>query len=271
MTIKTRFILFAISILLQSTLFCQEIPNGDLEDWEWIGWYDNPMNWTTPNQQILTSVYMDGSPCEGELAMQVKPMAGLESTMGYATLDFPITAIPPQLQFCAKSNVVSEGSFNDTCRVYISFWNGDQELYREVWTNTTSLEEWTEITIPLSQIEPIMDMCRIEVQASYPGTGLGSGSLNTWISVDNFRFEDNTNFLNEYSSSKSSIYPNPSIDGVFHITSESSINDVILYDILGNKIMQETFYSKTYSINEKLKTGVYFLLVNGVQHKLVVK
>jgi hypothetical protein len=267
----------AILLLTFSTLFfsfgsSQEIPNGTLESWENMGgWFENPTDWQTMNNQVQVSTTKESNACEGEFAMKVSPLAAIETVMGSAFIEFPIQSIPSSLSFCVKTNVLEEEFFTDTCRVIVSFWNGETSFYTEEWINTSSLEEWTEISLPLNQIEPIMDGCKIEVQASFPGTGLGSGSLDTWIVIDDLTFED-INSVEHYIKNDFSVYPNPNSDGEFSISSSVPISEVKIFNLLGEEVFnQNAEWSKSVQLSTKLNTGVYLLLIDKSARKLIIE
>ncbi|MFK7757840.1 MAG: T9SS type A sorting domain-containing protein [Flavobacteriales bacterium] len=251
----------------------QVIPNGDLETWidSPGAWSEVPAGWITQNGQLFQSAFKETSACEGEFALKLQPMAGIESIMGAATLEFPTTSIPPQLNFCVKTNIESNDFFTDTCRVIISFFNAGNEFYSEEWVNSVSITDWTEVSITLNQIEPLMDSCHIEVQASYPGIGLGSGSLNTWIAVDDFKFSEVNNVLENSGDLELNIYPNPSSDGLFTVQSSERLSNFILLDILGHVILEETNINQSsFALKTNLSTGMYFLQWNGQTKKVIV-
>lgn len=265
--------LTALFLAFLSFTSAQTIPNGDMEVWLDApgAWSEIPEGWSTQNSQLFQAVYKEEAACEGEFAMKLTPLAGIESIMGTSTLEFPISAIPPTLDFCVKSNIDHGDFFNDTCRVIISFWNGDYQFYSEEWVNTTTILDWTEVSIPLDQLEPGMDACHIEVQASYPGIGLGSGSLNTWIAVDNFRFSG-TNGLLKTEKVPLSMFPNPTTNGSFTLQSSQPLNAFVLLDLLGNVVLEQTgIHENKLVINTELPTGMYFLNWNGQTRKLIIE
>jgi len=71
------------------------------------------------------------------------------------------------------------------------------------------------------------------------------------------------------------IYPNPVSGGRIYITSKSTQNkDVIIYDVLGKKIMQASISGKELNVSE-LTPGVYIIKVKEgdatATRKLIVK
>ena len=252
-------------------ILSQDIPNSDFEDWVWVGgWYEAPADWTTMNNQVITHTEKDDMACEGDYAFKVYPLPGFETTMGQAQTVFPIDYIPATLDFCAKTNIVTEVDFVDTCRVRIEFWNFDIMVYQQVWTNTESLDNWTNISLELDQIEPVITMCVIKVEASYPGMGLGSGSPETWISIDDIAFGtiDSIDSL-EYGT-VFSMYPNPSNGETVTLSSDGPIGHFQVYDMLGHLVFSEFSASDKVLLEHELAPGAYLVQSHDQIRKLLI-
>ncbi len=268
--------LYLLLLLVTSTqhqILSQTIPNGDLESWDWIGgWFEDPTGWITMNHQLILSSHKETSACEEEFALRVEPIAGIETIMGSSVLTFPISSIPVQLNFCAKTFIASDANFVDTCSVIISFWNAGNQFYTEEWVNTQSVNDWTEITLQLSQIEPLMDSCKIEIQASFPGVGLGSGSPDTWISVDNLRF-DSPNNLTEFEESEELIvYPNPISNGKLNVKSIHNFDSIEIYDLMGNLVFyKDKVVGNQIKLQTNLSNGIYFLKHGDSSKKIIIQ
>ena len=266
-----KILLSAFLLLCNAALLSQTIPNGDMEEWETVGgWYEIPSYWSTLDNQVITHTEKDSAACEGNFALKVKPLLGIETTMGTARIEFLEEFVPAQLSFCVKTNIESDEFFTDTCRVVISFWNTGVFVYSEEWTNTESINEWTYQTIELNQIEPIITSCSIEVQASYPGIGLGSGSTDTWISVDDFSF-DEVDSISESKEGETTVYPNPSQNGEFSIKSNSKIGQIQVFDLIGNLIYNNFENSNSIQLNLNLPSGIYLIKTNHRTQKIVVQ
>jgi len=253
------------------TMDAQDIPNPTFEEWESVGgWFYNPTGWQTMNNQVLLSTEQDSASCEGNLSMRVKPLSGFETVMGAASVEFYTSFIPASLTFCVKTNVIQDEFFTDTCRVMISFYNGDINFYSEEWVNTESITNWQEVTIPLSQIEPVMDGCKIEVQASYPGSGLGSGSADTWISLDNFRF-DGVSSIENTKTQSFKVAPNPSANGKVNLLASGALGEVKIYDVLGHEVYSSKTLHNKLDLELNLKNGLYFIKTKYGTHRLIIQ
>jgi hypothetical protein len=254
------------------TTIAQDIPNGDLEEWQTVGgWFENPTYWSSLNNQVLVHAEKDTSACQKNLALKVKPLLGIETSIGLAETSFPFTYVPSNIGFCVKTNIDSDAFFTDTCRVKISFWNEDIMVYEETWTNTESISEWTNVVLPLNQIEPILNDCKIKVEASYLGIGIGSGSINTWISVDDFQFEIINSIPDVKLPIDFSIHPNPAENGTIKISGTSTLEEITIYDLIGNTVKSLKVNSTEKTVELNLTKGVYLVKTLNQTKRLVIK
>ncbi|MGA2298388.1 MAG: T9SS type A sorting domain-containing protein, partial [FCB group bacterium] len=85
------------------------------------------------------------------------------------------------------------------------------------------------------------------------------------------KFSDITDVMEKDKSAKNLIYPNPA-SNFLNINSVNIIGkDILIYDMLGNKLMSTTAAGAETRINiESLQTGVYFVRI-GEQTKIFVK
>jgi hypothetical protein len=72
-----------------------------------------------------------------------------------------------------------------------------------------------------------------------------------------------------------SFYPNPVSNGKIYITSKSSLDkDIIIFDVLGKKVLQTTLNTKELNISS-LSPGVYIIKIKEGEatatRKLIVK
>jgi hypothetical protein len=137
--------------------------------------------------------------------MRVDAINNALGAYGWAECTFPTTFIPASLDFYVKAGTEFGG-----VSVTISFFNGENMFYSESWGSGQTIDEWTLVSIPLSQIEPIMTHAVIKVEASVgdfvPGTA--------WISLDAMGFEGPLSDGDMLVDQDFEIYPNPAIDHV---------------------------------------------------------
>jgi hypothetical protein len=72
-----------------------------------------------------------------------------------------------------------------------------------------------------------------------------------------------------------SLYPNPVTSGKVYITSKNDLDkEIIIFDVLGKKVLQTTISSKELNISN-LSPGVYIIKINEAEstatRKLIVK
>jgi len=200
---KTKTLSFIFGCLLASSnLFAQlEIPNGDFETWGYYNtWTLDPASWECSNFQLANHVIPDSMAYEGNRAMRVYPYGFFESAPGYASVEFAADAIPASVDFAVKAYI--DGLDSVSVRVaFINTNGGEDWIIQEskVWYTDTSIPEWQVISIPLDQVEPVIDRCLISVIAGY-GQFFLEGSLDTWISVDAMGFEGLINTINPIST-----------------------------------------------------------------------
>lgn len=170
---------FLISLSLSAT--AQTIPNGDFEQWVPTALFSlDPAEWQTGNTQLSTPVYPDLDACLNDTAMTVEAVPISLGKYGNANVTFAIGAIPPQLDFCARWNTTPTGAVN----VSVSFYNGAILAYSAHWNQSGVQEDWTSISLPLEQIEPVITDARVEVSA-FVGDFAEGDAL---ITVDDIHF-----------------------------------------------------------------------------------
>ncbi|WP_299227831.1 T9SS type A sorting domain-containing protein [uncultured Psychroserpens sp.] len=144
----------------------------------------------------------------------------------------------------------------------------------EVGVNETTVEEaWTKVIIPMSY---------------FTGLGFSSADFFQWKfdplgqSVDNAGFLYIDNFLltvdmptvlsvEEFDASQLRVFPNPSSDS-WYIESSTTINSVVLYDILGKQVVNLSTNSTEVKIDgSTLNPGMYFARIEGLNGSKTVK
>ena len=96
-----------------------------------------------------------------------------------------------------------------------------------------------------------------------------------YFRLDNFQLFGVTLGTTEFSLEDSKIYPNPTNTGFVNIkTAANDAIEVVVYDVLGKQVLNETITNNTLNIS-RLNTGVYIVKLsqNGatVTKKLVIK
>lgn len=220
--------LVLISLLLPLFATAQTIPNGNFESWLVVGFLEYPEYWETDNTEEQTTVTKDFDSYEGELAMRVTSQPIGVGEYGEATTLLEISNIPAALNFYVKTELEYGAA-----SVEVTFLNQDTEIYSEGWFSSTTMEDYTLISIPLSIAGPVITHARIRVAAQVgdliPGTA--------WISVDAMEFGlplgvDKT----ELKAFK--IYPNPASEYLTIESDEISLGNIKIADALGKIVFE---------------------------------
>ncbi|MBL7943628.1 MAG: hypothetical protein JNM00_12725, partial [Flavobacteriales bacterium] len=180
-----KYFLLGAAFSLQCIANAQfEVPNGNFEVWDLYNtWTLEPLDWETPNDQLIASVRQDSAAYEGELAMRVTVLPGFEGGVPQeASILIPTDVAPDQLQFAVKTNV-PEDVEQDRVEVKVEFLSDNELLYDQTWQSFESIIEWEIVTMEFPEIFVDISHVRITVSAGFT-SGLFGGSWDTWISVD---------------------------------------------------------------------------------------
>lgn len=196
--------LLLIPFFIAATCVGQVIPNADFENWIPGPWLSEPEGWTTPNSELDPVVIQDMDAFQGDYAMRVNAIPDGIGASGWAACTLSTQAIPAGLNFYVKSLCDFGG-----VSVSIAFFNNDLEVYTESWNSGNTIEEWTFVSIPLDQIEPVMTHAVIRVEAVVGDLVPGEA----WISVDSMGFSQSL-ISEKEEKLRFSMFPNPAIDQV---------------------------------------------------------
>ena len=226
----------------------QEIPNGNFETWYFVGWSENPEFWITNNTELNLTVAKDYDAYEGDFAMRVTAEPTGLGEYGEASTEFEITAIPAALNFYAKSEVEFGG-----VGVTITFLNQGAEIYTEYWFSSEDMEEYTLVSIPLNQIEPVISHVRIAVNAQVGDLVAG----DAWISVDAMEFGEPLS-VNQAVQNSFHLYPNPATKNLTVQSSGGTLGNLKITDIQGKIVLEALIMDKQTVINiEHFPPGLY--------------
>jgi len=247
-------LLTSIILLLGASTIYAQIPNADFESWSFNGWNYTPDEWVTGNTELQEPVSQDLDAYQGDYAMRVTAVPYPLGKFGEATVSFPNEVVPPSLDFWVKSSLQ-----NAYVEVRIEFWNEDLLVYFEQWLNTDQIDEWTFVSIPLNQIEPILTDANIYVTALVGDFVDGDAE----ISIDAMGFGQPQS-VSDYSEYEFTIYPNPAQNTLKFTDEEGAVEYLELYSLDGKQI-------QTIQVNSlKRKEIDISRLANGV-YQLVLK
>ena len=114
---KTQITLILFITCLVIHVEAQQIPNAGFESWTDIGgWFDNPDEWHTGDNQIQTPVVKDTLAHQGNYALKINAI-GVNS---FAKTKFPITSHPTQLNCFVKTDVSGSDEVSISSRLFFN-------------------------------------------------------------------------------------------------------------------------------------------------------
>jgi len=198
------------------------IPNAGFEDWSWVGgWYENPDNWITNNNQIVNYVWKDTTAYQGNYAIGIKPN-------GYARFKFQYSTHPNSLNAYVKSDI----SGADSVFIDVFLFSGGNIVDEGHWINTNSITNYSLINIAVSQNSLVVDSIEISIK--------GGKQTNTVLIVDELSFNFSTTGISinhGFNEKKSNIllYPNPfnDVTTIEYALKENSLVKLNIYNLYG--------------------------------------
>ncbi|HNX07493.1 MAG TPA: DUF4465 domain-containing protein [Bacteroidales bacterium] len=151
---------------------------------------------------------------------------------------------------------------NDTVHFYLAdyrFSENSQDYILKDWT-------WVDLT-PLGNVDSLVFLLS--------STDNGQFGMNTppFFCIDNFTTADSPQNIIALESAPFSIVPNPASQRVcVTMNNKNIIKKLNLYDLAGRELISlENFSSGEYLDISHLSGGIYFLCVDGVSRKLVIR
>lgn len=260
-----RFLLL-LSIFLSCSLLAQ-IPNPGFESWVPAPWYPSPEGWETPNDEGNTVVTQDQAAFEGDYAMRVDAVLDGIGAFGWAECTVPIDYIPSSLDFYAKAGTEFGGVI-----VTISFYNNDLLFNSFDWNSGSPIEEWTLISIPMAQNEPVLTHAIIRVEALVGDFSPGTA----WISVDAMGFDGPLNNADQIVDDQLRLFPNPASESI-NISGITAGSKVRIMNLAGQTVFESiSTNSQMIADVKNLPKGLYIVHIQGsnensLSQKLVIK
>ena len=209
-------------------------PNGGFENWETVGvTAEDPIDWSSPNEWeslgLPALIFKTTDASTGSFALRaisdtatVPPPFGnsildtVAGTIMVGTLNFdhpgiPYTERPNEIRAWVKGTVVN----GDACLIMaeVSKWDANtssrQEIGSAIYVMTSSIGNYTEITIPFNYLLPdIPDTLTIAILAGNAGPG-GTVMLGNEFFVDDISLSITVG-INEFDNDIIiNTYPNP--------------------------------------------------------------
>jgi hypothetical protein len=274
---KTTFLLLIGWGLITTSIFAQDIPNGDFEAWT----DGNPDNWDCSNEDLSLFEIKNISgttddPYEGEISLLAESMGTAFFTMSGIICNgeyeapnpvngnvetikgVPFTSQPDMFKLGYKCEPMD----NDSALIKVAFFKEGMEILKEELIIYDNVDTWTDLSFTFDWTEiPEPDTMLIFIKSSYGTTNeLGSTVAGSKIWVDDIRFEESSNITN-YELAKIKVYPNPFQDYISYRTETNEKAEVNVYSISGMLLIQEIVFGNKQINTTTLKPGTYFVEV----------
>lgn len=216
-----------------------------------------PQGWVSDNTAEVQTVIQDLDAYEGNYSMMVLALPTGIGEYGYAATTFPIDYIPAVLTFYAKTAVL-----NASVQVDISFYNENTLFETFYWFGTESNSEWTQISIPLIQNEPVLTHATIQVIAQVGDFAVGSAQ----ISVDAMALIHTLGTANTRTEA-GAMFPNPTA-GEVNFSAKLKAVSAKVYNSSGKliKTVQLKANASSFSLSG-LPKGEYIVRFEGAEGK----
>lgn len=205
----------------------------------------NPDDWITNASDFSNRVVPEVPGYSGNYALQ------LNST-GFARTKFYTTQHPNMLNAYIKTSFTSYDSVKIQAFVYF----GNSIVDSGIWTNTTPIPNWTQISIPITVSFAAVDSVEIIISC-----GNQSG---TSVSVDDLSFSPTSGINQSNIKISCSLFPNPFSQHTTLRTSNNLSNaTLIVKNNFGQTVKQtnNVFGNAVTIMRDNLTNGYYFIQV----------
>lgn len=203
-----------------------QIINGNFENWINFEGYLLLQGWEIYGDDNFTSVTRDFDSYEGMYAMKVTAMDAGVGAFGRGSTQLSIDYIPPSLDFFVKAS-----SDFGSVSVEIIFYDGEEPVDSFSWYSADEvIEDWTFVSLPLSQNATILTTARINVIAEVGDFAEGSAV----ISIDQMEF-GSVSSVHDQNRPELKLYPNPAVDA-FRIGEVAEVDQLTIRDLSGRLV-----------------------------------
>ena len=243
-------LIFSISLVAQNNPINFET-GGFGTDWTWTVFEND----TNPPLEIIANPDPTGVNTSSTVAKFTaltggQPFAGVESMHGSDIGTFTLTKENAIVKIKVWKSVISD--------VGIKFVTPTSASTGEFKVANTLINQWEELTFDFTPKIGEPTSTDIDQIVIFPD--FRPRSEDEVIYFDDIRFGD---FLSvqENSVSRVKMFPNPASD-IINIKSEDSIDQIIIYNILGQKVLETINDNNFKSLDiSKLHSGTYFITI----------
>ncbi|WP_445454766.1 T9SS type A sorting domain-containing protein [Flavobacterium sp. 25HG05S-40] len=170
--------------------------------------------------------------------------------------NYTLTKIGESTPFAQQTVLVSQGGSNNTFNFQLpsSVTTADFILVQMTVTATNG------------------DVCYVEDILRWTPTGTPPFQFFFWNNVNppgNFGTYSNVLSSSDFESNSFSFYPNP-VKDIVNFSSENVIENIIIYNILGQEVLYKQVNSKDFTIDiSNLSNGTYFTILNNIKSQSI--
>jgi len=284
--------IFIISVFLGYFAQCQEIPNGDFENWEQKPYGEEPTNWGEYSLQFLHSIIpgiLDSTVVKSEdaysgsyaMELRTKGLTGFLSdtiiamamlNLKNANMDSAMMKIDSSLESFSgyiKQNLID--SVENSTAILISVYSKGELIGIGSEEFVEDIIEYTRFNIPIMYFDDLKgDSISISVIAGNSDAPL-PGNI---MLLDNFKlnYKSVPQSIEEQNLSKIEVYPNPFIDQFSIELNASETQEYEIYSLMGKVVLRGTIKPNMNSINlANLSPNTYILKTGNQTIKLIKK
>ncbi len=277
---KKIFTLLVITLTFTVQLFSQVVPNGGFETWTDA---NTANSWNSVNFLTIHSLQRTTDLHGGTYAAKLQTQSLLGQVIpGIASLgviDIINQSVSGGIGFTSKP-VSMKGYFkyspvgNDSMLIAVLLTRNSGGVKDTIgggfFSVKTAVNSYTQFTLPIYYNQNVVgnpDTVNV-ILLSSAALPLGVGST---LFVDDLVFDYSTE-IKENQMIDYKIFPNPAQDFVNINCKNSNNNQVLIYNITGQIVYNNTFATSQFKINTSdFKEGIYFVKISNKIQKLIVK
>lgn len=252
-------------LLLISPFFIfAQLQNGDFSDWEIVDGIEKPSSWLS-NQNVYSNNITRIT--EGTNSWIKFTPAETYDCGGVISQTISISSLTSEVQLTFDIRAKSlEADSSTLTEILISHFTKELEITGvEYFKIDTIIEDFTNISFPLDN-SLLSDSIKIHIQAASK-IGPFDNCINlSEIELDNIQLSVTTS--QDHINSSIRIHPIPAVDFMFIEGLSDKKTNIKIFDING-KLVLDRIYNTGIEISS-LPPGMYFLIVEGTTHKVLV-
>ena len=167
-------LILSLLVIFSIKFSSAQIPNSDFENWTITPLWEELDGWTSfYGDFVVPCISKDTDSYSGSFAAYFNNF----SIPSYAYTSFPLSAKPGLLRAFVKANVAA----GDSIYIRVVLYHSSEATDSGKWVGYSNLDNYTEVTIPISQNNPDADSALVDIR--------GGNNSNTDMLVDNLSLD----------------------------------------------------------------------------------